>query len=507
MNRLILAGLVLITAHSLCFGSSLEKIPVGSWIYGAVDRLYASGLFPKLHRSVRPYSRGDVVEGILNIRTEQSAGKISLADWQGWILERLEDEFESEIRSLESDGQLSQVVKLNPSANLRLNDSEDGPALGRGQFIAQAGWGWEDKVFTQTRGILDNRGENDPNFNAQPWKKGMTGMFDRGYISFRVRPLDFTFGRDYARWGPVGQGLLMSGNAPALDFLGFELGGGRFKFSYFTSRLDDIYVPDSLQFSRRYISGHRLNYRNKSGWEIGLSEIIVYGGVDRSLELFYLNPFLPFYVEQFNHNVDDNSLWNIEFALTFWKNKEFYGEVLIDDFQYDFVSEPNQLGFVLGTRLADFLGWENSFWNLEYTRVGTFVYGQQRLWNRYTYNDVVVGHLFGSDFDLWRLSLEYLFLKDFVAVLEGSYRRQGEMTADSLYQSPLPDLPFPSGVVEKVWMAGAGVSFQPDAHLMANINFAYQDFKNFGHLSGLKESNWNLSVRLDYNFWREFWFR
>ena len=121
---------------------------------------------------------------------------------------------------------------------------------------------------------------------------------------------------------------------------------------------------------------------------------------------------LPYYVEQYKQYVDDNSLWNLEFALTFWKNKEFYGELLIDDFQYDFVSEPHQMGLTLGTKLADFLGWQGSYWNLQYTRIGTFVYGQQKLWNRYTYQDVVLGHVLGSDFDQWQGSFEYFARPD-----------------------------------------------------------------------------------------------
>jgi hypothetical protein len=499
---------ILFSIASFVLASPLEKLPADSWVYPVIDQLYTSGLFPQLHRSLRPYSRGQIAEFLIEIRQNESSGALSLSDWQKWQIEKLEYEFQYEIEALNSSSELKNQVKINPEGVFRFNKTKDVPALGRGQFFISGSWEWDNRFVFQTRAVVDNRGEEDPNFLAQEWKKGLTGMFDRGYAGFRAEPFYFTLGRDYLRWGPAGQGLLLSSNSPAMDFLSFEAGSGKFRLSFFTSRLDTINFVDSVlgpQSANRFISGHRLNLKHPAGWEIGFSEIILYGGVDRGMELFYLNPVLPYYVEQYNQNVDDNSLWNLEFALTFWNNKEFYGELLIDDFQYDFVSEPHQLGFTLGARLADLLGWQGSFWNLEYTRVGSFVYGQQKPWNRYTYQDVVLGHVLGSDFDQWRFSLKYLPHKYFTVNLAGSYTRQGEMTADSVYTDPIPkDTPFPSGIVEKVWSGSLGVTFQPDARLIANLNFIYQDFKNYQHLSGQKQESWTILLRLDYNFWKEF---
>ena len=492
------------------YASPLEKIPTDSWVYPVIDRLYTAGLFPKLHRSLKPYTRGQIAGYLRDIRQDQSSGRLVFKEWQQWLIQKLEDEFRYELRGLNQSKGFRNLTRISCQGVASLKSIEDQPSLGRGELFLSGSWEWDNKFIFQIRGVLDNRGEEDPNFFAQNWKKGLTGMFDRGYWGVQLSPFYLTLGRDYFRWGPADQGLLWSGQTPALDFINFELGRGRLKFNYFTSQLDTLMTADSLgnpQSAKRYISGHRLNYRHPSGWEIGLSEIILYGGVDRGVELFYLNPVLPYYVEQYNQYVDDNSLWNLEFALTFWKNKEFYGELLIDDFQYDFVSEPHQMGLTLGTKLADFLGWQGSYWNLQYTRIGTFVYGQQKPWNRYTYQDVVLGHVLGSDFDQWQASFEYLPHPDFALGLKGEYRRQGEMTADSLYPNPIPkNIPFPSGVVEKSWIGSVVLRYQPNAHLIGNLNFSYQDFKNFLHLSGQKKSEWTLRVRLDYNFWKEFWF-
>jgi len=503
-------ALILCLQAALLFASPLEKIPTDSWIYPIIDQLYTAGLFPELHRSLRPYTRGEMAEHLLSIREKQSSGKITLPAWQEWQIQKLESEFKYELKLLKEESSAKNLVRLNPAGITLLSQRGTGPFLGRGKFIMSGSWEWKHKFVFQTRGILDNRGEEDPQFLAQNWKKGLTGMFDRGYFGLNLSPFDVTFGRDYSHWGPGEQGLLLSSNSPAMDFLSFQVGTGNLRLTFFTSRLDTIFVDDTLfgtGSANRYISGHRLNYKHPSGWEVGFSEMIVYGGIDRSVELFYLNPVLPYYVEQYNQNVDDNSLWNLEFALTLWKNKEFYGELLIDDFQYDFVSEPHQLGFTVGTKLTDFLDWSGSLWNFQYTRVGTFVYGQQKPWNRYTYQDVVLGHLLGSDFDQWQVSLQYLPHRYFTFSLEGSYLRQGEMTADSLYDPIIPkNTPFPSGIVEKSWTGSFGVRFQPDAHLIASLQTAYQSFKNHQHIPGRDKDFWSLQLRLDCNFWKEFWF-
>ena len=81
------------------------------------------------------------------------------------------------------------------------------------------------------------------------------------------------------------------------------------------------------------------------------------------------------------------------------------------------------------------------------------------------------------------------------------------MTPDSVYPNPLPkNIPFPSGVVEKSWSGSVGFRYQPGAHLIGSLNITYQDFKNYRHTAGLKHDSWTLRVRLDYNFWKEFWF-
>jgi hypothetical protein len=509
-NKLLWGLILLFSSGGALKASLLERIPVDSWIYPAVDRLYTSGIFPELHRSLRPYTRGQIAEYLLSTKEKVQSGQLELRAWQGWQIEKLEDELADELRILRTGPESDNQARINPLGVARLSKTEDDPVSGRGQLFLSGSWEWGNRFVFQSRAVVDNRGEEDPDFFAQEWKKGITGMFDRGYLGLKIKPLYLTVGRDYLRWGPGQQGLLISSNAPALDFLSFQLGSGRLRFSFFTSRLDTVIVSDTsgpMGSANRYISGHRLNFKHPAGWEIGFSEIIVYGGIDRPVELFYLNPVLPYYVEQYNRNVDDNSLWNLEIALSLWKDKEFYAELVIDDFQYDFVSEPHQLGFLIGTRLADLFGWSGSYWNLQYTRVGTFVYGQQKAWNRYTYQDVVLGHLFGSDFDLLQMNLDYIFHQDFTLFLGGSYKRQGEMTPDSVYPDQIAKgVPFPSGTVEKIWTGSAGLRFQPDAHLAASLDLSYQDLTNYQHLSGKKHSNWEILIRLDYSYWKEFWF-
>ena len=52
-------------------------------------------------------------------------------------------------------------------------------------------------------------------------------------------------------------------------------------------------------------------------FELGLSEVALYGGYNRPMEWRYLNPFLPYYWEQYNRGGDDNMFLGIDLAV-YW---------------------------------------------------------------------------------------------------------------------------------------------------------------------------------------------
>lgn len=488
----------------LTFSHPLETIPLDSWVYPALEQLYTQKLFPKLHSSIKPYTRGEIVAYLLELERLELEYKLTLTKSQSWLVEKLKDEFGYEIETLK-ENQPSSSIKYNLTPSLfYYSAQEKKPA--RGWFKLGGSYQYSNQFLFKINGILDTQAENDPQFFGRKWKKNLTGYLDQAYLHWETKYMKILLGRDNQNWSPsLGDGLLFSGQSPALDQIRLSMQLGYFKFSYFSSVLDKIFDPGSNSFANRYISAHSLNFKHPKGIELGLSETVIYGGINRPVELYYLNPILPYYVEQFNQNVPDNIIWSLTFDLSFWKDKEFYGELLIDDFQYDFKSEPHQIGYLLGTRLAHLFNLDGSHFNLEYRRIGFWVYGADISWNRFLYHDRNLGSALGPDADLIRGSFLYHLRKDLSLQFSAGYQRKGEGKIDMVYPSPLPDVSkFPSGVVDKTTTVGLVGVFQPDANLKIDLGLQLLSRKNISNIADKNiRGEFSLNLRVEYNFWKE----
>ncbi len=482
----------------------LETIPLDSWVYPALEQLYTHKLFPGLNKSNKPYTRGEIASYLLELEKSEQENKLKLTQAQSWLIEKLKDEFRYEIQTLQEDLPASSV-KYNLNPTLFYHSAQDKKPV-RDRLKLGGGYQYSHQFLFKVSGIMDTQAEKDPQFFGSKWKKNLSGYLDQAYLHWETKYLKILLGRDNQNWSPsLGDGLLFSGNSPALDQIRLTTQLGYFRFTYFTSVLDQIFDPDSGAFAKRYISAHGLSFKNPNGIELGFSETVIYGGINRSPELYYLNPILPYYVEQFNQNAPDNILWSLTFDLSLWKDKEFYGEFLIDDFQYDFKSEPHQIGYLLGTRLANLFNLDGSYLNLEYWRIRFWVYGADLSWNRFLYHDRNLGSSLGPDADLINASFLYHLRKDLSLQFSASYKRKGEGDINIPYPSPLPDVSeFPSGVVEKTSVLEILGVFQPNAKFKVDLGLQLLNVHNLAHLADNNlKGEFSFNLRMEYNFWKE----
>ncbi len=493
------------------YPTSLENIPLDSWVYPTVEELYTQGLFPKLVRGNKPYARGEIASYLLEINSRVEKGELVLTGSQAWLADKLKNEFEYELKALSEEEEVSgkkeepKKLKALLGPVLYLASNQHDSSYARGKGILEGVFQWENFLL-KDRIIIDTKAEKETYFFGQKWKGDLTGVFDQGYIKGSFKYFEFQWGRDYMRWGPGSRDhLLLSGFSPAFDMLKLRGKIGVFRFDFFATGLDEVYLPDSNFYAKRYFSGHRMSLKLKSGIELGVSEVVVYGGPGRKLEPYYLNPLFLFYGEQFNHNIDDNLLWSLDFSITRFKNKEFYGELLVDDFQYDFKSEPQQIGFLLGTKAADPFGFSRSYLTLEYIRINRWVYGQNMAWNLYTYRNVGMGSFLGPDADDFFAELLYHYNRNFQFSFSVESKRKGEGKI-AVQPSPAPkNTSFPSGIVEKTNNFTLRGVFQPDAHLLLQGELGYTEVRNQFNQSGQNGRNSFLRLKLTYNLWKEKW--
>lgn len=513
----LLYFLILFALPFLSEATLLENIPLDSWVYSTIDELYSQGLFRELHRNVKPYTRGEIASYILEINLKQKKHELELTESQLWLLQKLNQEFRFEIKELYQKrykkDENRHILKYGTNPVFFAKAAGNDSSYGRLQAKFEAALQWDRRLVLKDRVIIDTKAEKERRYCGREWKKDLTGVLDMAYAQIDLKYFYLLLGRDHLRWGPGGKDvLLLSDQIPPFDMLKLEGKLGSFRFVYFTTVLDQVWVsssgesdePSSGFFAKRYLSGHRVNLKLKFGLEMGISEMVLYGGQNRNLEPYYLNPLLPYYGEQYNQDVDDNPLWSFDLALTWFKNKEFYAEILVDDFQYDFESEPQQTGFQIGLNYAQIFGLEKSFMNFEYTRINNWVYGHNKPWNIYTYHGFGMGSILGPDADRLFLKFAYHLTRDIQVSFSEEYKRKGEGKIE-MHQTQAVPYPkkFPSRIVEYSNQIRFETTYQPSSNFKLDWAWGYKRVRNFQNEGGEKVDDFLLEMRLNLNLWNE----
>ena len=348
------------------------------------------------------------------------------------------------------------------------------------------------------RARVENHGELYSQFDGRKWKKKITGWLDNAALYFFHNGIFGSVGRSYLIWGPEQHdALLISDNSPAFDriWLGYE--HKAFRFDYVIARLDDFHQGDSTLV--RYFSAHRLSFRKSGVFELGLSEVALYGGYNRPMEWRYLNPFLPYYWEQYNRGGDDNMLVGLDGAIYWPRRTRIFGELMIDDFQIDFKSEPHQVGYKLGIDALEPLGLTRLFTKVSYTRVNTTVYGQNKLQNLYLNSGEPIGYFGGNDQDRILALLRYHVSTSCDLELEFQYNRLGEGRIEQHQSSAVPKgVKFPSGIVEKSPSLQLAAELFHSQFLQGHVAFNYEHFFNYQHVQCRNHDKIGLDLKVSY---------
>jgi|GEM_PF-2182564 len=348
------------------------------------------------------------------------------------------------------------------------------------------------------RARVEDHGELYSQFDGRKWKRKITGWLDNAALYFYRNGIFGSVGRSYLIWGPEQHdALLISDNSPAFDriWLGYE--HRAFRFDYVIARLDDFHQGDSTLV--RYFSAHRLSFRKAGVFELGLSEVALYGGYNRPMEWRYLNPFLPYYWEQYNRGGDDNMFLDLDGAIYWPKRSRIFGELMIDDFQIDFKSEPHQVGYKLGIDALEPMGFAHLFTKVSYTRVNTTVYGQNKLQNLYLNAGEPIGYFGGNDQDRLLALLRYHVSTSCDLELEFQYNRRGEGRIEQHRYSAVPKgVKFPSGIVEKSPSLQLAAELFHSQFLQGHVAFNYAHFANYQHIQGRNHDRIGLDLKVSY---------
>jgi len=346
--------------------------------------------------------------------------------------------------------------------------------------------------------------------------------FTEGYLKYYTEPaadmhLSIQLGREYKTVGyGYGSKLVLSGDNPPLDFIGFDFNYGIVKFtSIHGSTVGDFSYNMSERYTK-YWAFNRLKLSFENLFDVGIGENIVYSG--RGIELGYLSP-LGFYkfVEQSIQDRDNANLYfdlqtsfipNLEFQATF-----FLDENILSNLQ-NLDIYKNKTAYQLGAFWYEAFTLENLSVIFEYTKIRPFVYSHVDIQNTYTAWETNLGHPIGPNSDEvfskvaynltdWiRLSLDYKFIRRG----ENIYDDQGNLIKNvggDLHISHGPDPEnenayFLDGIRFNNNIFQLGLRIEPIRDFVFDIIYNYDQEKNLTEGTISKQSYALIKFQLGY---------
>ncbi|MBN1998401.1 hypothetical protein JW935_12660 [candidate division KSB1 bacterium] len=357
--------------------------------------------------------------------------------------------------------------------------------------------------------VLVHRTVSDQNMKHDPLYHGDTGEWLQGrpetaYVLFRYRALDFFAGRISRNFGIGGEpGLILSDNPYSFDHAGFSLSAKKVRFSFYTTRLNDMNSIDVQNDSvyainKRYWVIQRGDIMLRDNLHLGLAQAATYGGRDRTFESYFLNPMGLYYVMQRNNKSQLSGFWAVDIR---WKPASkwtLYGQFLIDDIivnnetgQNDRAKHPDRLGVLVKTILCDPAGLTGVQLFLSYARVWNWTYTSYRSFENYIYYQKSMGYPQNAVENI-RLSADVFSRPPFIFHLEGGYKRHGDV--DLLLPFGDTKDPFPLGVVEYRGWSELRVDWMPSPHFYTRASVRYESIMNENNQTGREREYFRMMI-------------
>ena len=343
------------------------------------------------------------------------------------------------------------------------------------------------------------------------WQGNYTADFKRAYLDIPfTKGTNLIIGRNQIFWGTGRRHAVgISDNSPPFDLIFISSDFSSVRGTAFISKLDRMWHQEKRRYlATRYLSGHRLDWRLNDRIELGISEIVLYGGDARGPEWYYLNPILPYYASQFNANTEkegltrnDNIMLILEGAIRPIKGLRIYGELFVDDFSYVGRGDPNDFAFLTGIIWNNLLKSQQLSLVSEYARVNRWTYTHLVEENQYTHFGSIIGHRIGNDADQLYLGANYWVNADTRLALFCQFNRNGEANVENRFRGEkYSEVTFPSGMVEGKHQIGCNLSLDQANSWQFNLQFSHMIILNKDHKSQPIEHHDQLAFQIGYQY-------
>jgi hypothetical protein len=482
----ILVGLMAVGFSFEAGGFPTE--PSRSWVYPYLYELRIRQGGGPIFISTGPYERCDIARWLDDLLETDLAGD----ERSAWLQRMLEQEFRAEVALLDANGHSwtgDTIFQSCVRTDRRLQ------AEGFIRFCLNSG---HLAMWTSLRSTLNAPGLHK--IETRTWRRRGRASFDNGGLGFRKGGLSIFFGRDEMSWGASrDRGLLLRGSGPNLDMLRLAYRTERVLLTSFHAQLrrgrDDVWD----ETVRRFVAGHRVEILAGRHITFSLSEVVIYGGEGRTLEPVYLNPLTVFYAEQWNSEQNDNIFIEGDFSVLFPKRAEIRGEIVIDDFQYDFVNEPHELGAGINVVALGPIRPDVSLIGGSYYHVRNQTYGHFIKWNSLIHEGKVMGYPDGPDGDRLMVWSSVAVPVNVLWKIDYALRRKGEGRATDPQDPEGHKVAFPSGTVETAHTFGLDVTWRPAYRWLIGGRLEWSRRENSDNIEGKTDEGLSFAINASFN--------
>tara|TARA_B100000579_G_scaffold437047_1_gene464956 strand:+ start:26 stop:1456 length:1431 start_codon:yes stop_codon:yes gene_type:complete len=330
-------------------------------------------------------------------------------------------------------------------------------------------------------GFLYYRIVSDPNEKARysgiprdisrfGFSSGETDLSGMGYENEWIL---LQFGRGRQSWG-AGKNIILAFSDMSAPY---EYGMLGLKINKFRYRFVNGFL-ETYNNSQRYLSARGLEYKNNESLFFSLSEIVIYSGKNRSVDIAYLNPVSTHLEIELNDKQNrigtdsGNAVWqaSVDFIA---KNKfRLSGNFLVDEFAIDKserdMGKDHGLAYSIRTvyilpalNIKNILPFNHSF-SLSYIKVNTNTFRHERVsdiitgeitgYNNFVHRGDPLGWEYGSDGEEVKLGYNFSDHRLFLGSLNIGSRKIGSNSIifnPYQYYTEYTKGPFPSGTVNK----------------------------------------------------------
>jgi len=369
--------------------------------------------------------------------------------------------------------------------------------------------------------IIYNNSNIFPRYTGKERYYGRSGEIDISGIGYQNNWIILQLGRGRQDWSS-GEDiqLVLSENSPSYDYglIGFE-------FKNIRARYFHGYLERKNNFNR-FITGRGIEWTNSKSIVLSLSEIAIYSGENRPLDIAYLNPIGSHLEIEMNERQNQdgfsggNGVWQISADILLPYHFRISGNFLYDEYTIDkdhnmergqgdskaysiraelpiLFYDKNNLEKDSGDGDNKKIGSKTSnrfrsFFYLDYIMIGTHTLRHMQGYNNFVQRDLPLGWYNGSDGEQFRFGFKMLSKKFLLNSNIGTYRYGAQNIRSNPYSPYLSFIitDFPSGEIKKMKFAnfelewwwrynlsiGTGVEWSSNNEINGNHFFLYLNY-------------------------------